>query len=64
MKISDHVATDENEPEVLFDGGHHADEHMGVEMVLKIMTWLVNGYGTTPGSRTSSMAARSGSSSP
>jgi len=45
MKISDNVATDENEPEVLFDGGHHADEHMGVEMVLKIMTWLVNGYG-------------------
>ncbi len=37
MKISDNVATDENEPEVLFDGGHHADEHMGVEMVLKIM---------------------------
>jgi carboxypeptidase T len=45
MKISDNVGTDENEPEVLFDGGHHADEHMGVEMVLKIMTWLVNGYG-------------------
>ena len=45
MKISDNVATDENEPEVLFDGGHHADEHMGVEMVLKIMTWLVDGYG-------------------
>jgi carboxypeptidase T len=45
MKISDNVATDESEPEVLFDGGHHADEHMGVEMVLKIMTWLVNGYG-------------------
>ena len=34
------------EPEVLFDGGHHADEHMGVEMVLKIMRWLVDGYGT------------------
>ena len=46
MKISDNVATDESEPEVLFDGGHHADEHMGVEMVLKIMRWLVLGYGT------------------
>jgi hypothetical protein len=45
MKISDHVATDEPEPEVLFDGGHHADEHMGVEMVIKIMRWLVDGYG-------------------
>ena len=46
MKISDNVATDEAEPEVLFDGGHHADEHMGVEMIIKIMRWLVDGYGT------------------
>ena len=33
-KISDNVAVDEDEPEVLFDGGTHADEHMGVEMTL------------------------------
>jgi carboxypeptidase T len=46
MKISDNVGTDENEPEVLYDGGHHADEHMGVEMALKIMRWLVDGYGS------------------
>jgi carboxypeptidase T len=46
MKISDHVATDEAEPEVLFDGGTHSDEHMGVEMTLKIMQWLVDGYGS------------------
>ena len=46
MKISDNVGTDENEPEVLYDGGHHADEHMGVEMALRIMRWLVDGYGT------------------
>ena len=46
MKISDNVATDEAEPEVLYEGGHHADEHMGVEMALKIMRWLVDGYGT------------------
>ena len=45
MKISDNVATDEPEPEVLFDGGTHADEHMGVEMTLRIMDWLVDGYG-------------------
>jgi len=45
MKISDHVGTDEPEPEVLFDGGTHSDEHMGVEMVLKIMHWLTDGYG-------------------
>jgi carboxypeptidase T len=48
MKISDNVAVDEPEPEVLFDGGHHADEHMGGEMTLKIMHWLVDGYGTDP----------------
>jgi hypothetical protein len=46
MKISDNVKSDEAEPEVLYDGGHHADEHMGVEMALKIMRWLVDGYGT------------------
>ena len=45
VKISDNVATDEAEPEVLFDGGTHADEHMGVEMSLKIMRWLADGYG-------------------
>ena len=48
MKISDNVDTDEAEPEVLFDGGHHADEHMGVEMALRIMHWLVDGYGSDP----------------
>ena len=47
-KISDNVATDEAEPEVLFDGLHHADEHMGVEMTLHILHWLADGYGTDP----------------
>jgi carboxypeptidase T len=46
VKISDNVAVDENEPEVLYDGGHHADEHMGHEMTLKILHWLADGYGT------------------
>ncbi len=44
-KVSDNVATDEAEPEVFFDGTHHSDEHMGVEMCLKIFHWLVDGYG-------------------
>ena len=48
MKISDNVNVDENEPEILFDGAHHADEHMGTEMTLRIMHWLVDGYGTDP----------------
>ncbi len=47
-KISDNVGTDENEPEVLFDGGTHSDEHMGVEMALHILHWLADGYGSDP----------------
>ncbi len=46
VKISDNVATDEPEPEVLFDGLHHADEHMSQEMTLAILHWLTTGYGT------------------
>jgi hypothetical protein len=45
VEISDNVAVDEVEPEVLFDGLTHSDEHMGLEMTLRIMHWLVDGYG-------------------
>ncbi len=48
VKVSDNVTIDENEPEVLFDGGTHSDEHMGVEMTLRILHWLVDGYGADP----------------
>jgi carboxypeptidase T len=44
-KVSDHVLTDEDEPEVLFDGLTHSDEHMGLEMTLHILHWLADGYG-------------------
>jgi hypothetical protein len=47
-KVSDNVATDENEPEALFDGLTHSDEHMGLEMTLHILHWLTDGYGTDP----------------
>ncbi|HEY8059600.1 MAG TPA: M14 family zinc carboxypeptidase, partial [Acidimicrobiales bacterium] len=47
-KVSDNVNVDEAEPEVMFDGTIHADEHMGVEMTLRIFHWLVDGYGLTP----------------
>jgi hypothetical protein len=46
MKISDNVGVDESEPEVLYDGGTHADEHMSVEMALRIIHWFVDAYGT------------------
>ncbi|HEX6289671.1 MAG TPA: M14 family zinc carboxypeptidase [Herpetosiphonaceae bacterium] len=45
MKISDNVATDESEPEVLFVGLHHAREHLTVEMALYIMNELTSKYG-------------------
>jgi carboxypeptidase T len=48
VKISDNVATDEDEPEVLFDGLHHAREHLTVEQALAILRWMTAGYGSDP----------------
>jgi hypothetical protein len=45
VKISDNVAVDEDEPEVLFIGQHHAREHITVEMTLYILHLLVDNYG-------------------
>lgn len=47
-KVSDNVATDEDEPEVLFDAAHHADEHLTVEQALYLFHTLVDGYGVGP----------------
>lgn len=44
-KISDNVAVDEDEPEVLFIGLHHAREHLTVEMTLYILNLLTGQYG-------------------
>lgn len=44
--MSDSVAVDESEPEVLYDGLHHSDDHMGLEMTLQILHWLADGYGS------------------
>ncbi len=45
-KVSDEVATDEPEPEVLFDGLHHAREHLTLEQTIDLLHFLVDGYGT------------------
>ena len=37
-KVSDNVGVDENEPEVLFDGLHHAREHISAEMTIYCWT--------------------------
>jgi carboxypeptidase T len=47
-KISDNVATDEAEPEVMFDALHHAREHMTVEQALYLLHLLADNYGTDP----------------
>jgi carboxypeptidase T len=48
VKISDNVGTDEDEPEVLFVGQHHAREHITVEMTLYILHLLADNYGADP----------------
>ncbi|MEU8822497.1 M14 family metallopeptidase [Streptomyces sp. NPDC048636] len=45
LKISDNVATDEDEPEVLFTAHQHAREHLTVEMALYLVHELTTGYG-------------------
>jgi carboxypeptidase T len=45
-KVSDNVSVDENEPEVLFIGQHHAREHISLEMTLRILHMLADNYGT------------------
>jgi carboxypeptidase T len=47
-KVSDNVAVDENEPEVMFDSLHHAREHLSLEQNLALLRWLTTGYGTDP----------------
>jgi len=44
-KVSDNVADDEAEPEVLFDGLHHAREHITLEQTIDVLHFLADGYG-------------------
>ncbi len=46
VKISDNVATDESEPEVLYDAQHHAREHLTVEMALYLLKLYTGSYAT------------------
>lgn len=45
LKISDNVVADEDEPEAMFMGLHHAREWITVEVPLDIMRRLLEGYG-------------------
>jgi carboxypeptidase T len=46
LKISDNVAADEAEPEVLFTHHQHAREHLTVEMGLYLVGLFTDGYAT------------------
>jgi len=47
IKISDNVTVDEDEPEVLIMGCHHARELMSVEIPLLLAHYLLENYGTS-----------------
>jgi hypothetical protein len=44
VKISDNVRTDENEPEILFEGNAHAREHLAAEEGLHLVHLFVDNY--------------------
>ncbi|MBV1854521.1 zinc carboxypeptidase [Catellatospora sp. NEAU-YM18] len=46
IKISDNVATDENEVEILINAHQHAREHLTVEMALYVLHLFADNYGT------------------
>ncbi len=48
VKISDNVAADEDEPEVLYDATIHAREVICPEVLLYFMRWLCENYGSDP----------------
>jgi hypothetical protein len=47
LKISDNVAVDESEAEILYMGCHHARELMSVEIPLKFAIYLLQNYGSS-----------------
>lgn len=48
LKVSDNVATDEAEPEILFTHNQHGREHLTVEMALYLLHELTGGYAGDP----------------
>lgn len=48
IKVSDNPDVDEDEPEVLIDGVHHAREIIALELPLFLLGYLCENYGTDP----------------
>ena len=48
VRLSDNPETDENEPEILYTGVHHAREPMSVQQMIFYMWHLLENYSTDP----------------
>lgn len=48
FSVSDNPGIDEGEPEVLYDGVHHAREPMGLMNVIYFLEHLLDNYGSSP----------------
>ena len=48
LKVSDNVATEEDEPCIFYMGNHHAREPISLEVAMYILNHIVNNYGTDP----------------
>lgn len=48
IKVSDNPEIDENEPEVWYDGLHHAREPIGMQLQIYFIEYLMENYGTIP----------------
>jgi hypothetical protein len=48
LKISDNPMIEEDEPAILYNGIHHANELMGAEICMYMIDSLVRGYGSDP----------------
>lgn len=46
VKISDDVEAEQGEPEVVFNAGQHAREHLTVEMAIFLLDLFTDGYGS------------------
>ncbi len=44
FRMSDNPGTDEDEPEICFDGLHHANEIMGLEVTMMLAEYLAELY--------------------
>jgi len=48
MKVSDNVATEEDEPCIFYMGEHHAREPISLEVAMYILNYIVSNYGSDP----------------